>query len=196
MRDISQILKSGLYPKQIALLKGISGILAVFAFSVGAKAGFVAGALLFWFFYILNNSGSKFGSWADTLADCFVHIAAFGAITFGLYAASQSPFALIFGIAAITGTILSFFVVALQKIKNTPKKIDVFDKLIGIFPAGDFSIVILAFALFNKMELFLLLTAFGANAFCVIFLVANFKYLASPVFLSQRGGQNETVCGG
>lgn len=191
MRNINHILNSGLHPKQAALLRGICGILAVFAFSVGTKAGFIAGALFFWFFYILNNS-----SRAGTLINCSVHIAALGAITFGLYAANQSLPVLIFGVVAVTGICLSFFVVALQKSKNAPNKISAFDKLIEMFPAGDFSIIFLVFTLFDRMELLLLLTALGVNTFCIIFSIANFKYLANPVFFGEGAGQNETVCGG
>lgn len=197
MRNINSILNSGLHPKQAALLKGLFGILAVIAFSVGAKAGFIAGALFFWFFYILDSSGAGIlTAKLDTLVNCSVHIAALGAITFGLYAASRSLPALIFGVVAITGICLSFFVVALQKIRNAPNKISALDKLIEMFTAGDFSVIFLVFALFDRMELLLLLTALAANAFCVIFLIANFRSLAGPVFLGERAGQNETACGG
>lgn len=194
-------IKSGLHPNQITLLSGAAGIAAVLIFCFGTKAGFILGAVFFGLFYILDNCdgevarakglSTRLGSWLDTLVDYCVHVAAFGGIAFGIYRTTQNPIIPIVGITAMIGIFLSFFVVVLQKTKNyglaihgmpkTPKgaikKINVFDKLIETLSVGDFSIVVLLFALFGKMELLLWLAAFGANLFCVVLLVVNFRYL-------------------
>jgi len=196
-------IRSGLHPNQITLLSGASGVVAVLLFCLGTKAGFISGAAFFELFYILDNCdgevarakglSTKFGSWLDTLVDYCVHVAAFGGIAFGIYRTTRNPLIPIAGIAAMIGIFLSFFVVVLQKTKNyglaihgmpkTPKgiakKVGVLDKLIGTLSVGDFSIVVLLFALSGKMELLLWLAAFGANLFCVALLVVNFKYLTS-----------------
>lgn len=210
MRSVNRILtrpftgffiRSGLHPNQITLLSGAVGVVAVFLFCLGTKAGFILGAVFFELFYILDNCdgevarakglSTRFGSWLDTLVDYCVHVAAFGGIAFGIYRTTQSPLIPIAGIAAMIGIFLSFFVVVLQKTKNyglgihgmpkTPKgvvkKMGTLDKLIEILSVGDFSIVVLLFALFGKMELLLWLAAFGANLFCVVLLVMNFRYL-------------------
>lgn len=210
MRSVNRILtrpfteffiRSGLRPNQITLLSAAAGILAVIAFGVGTKTGFILGALFFELFYILDNCdgevarakglSTKFGSWLDTLVDYAVHVLAFGGIAFGLYRANQNPLIPVAGIAAMVGVFLSFFVVVLQKnrdyglaVHGMPKaprgtagEPRIFDKLIEVLSVGDFSIIVLLFALFDKMELLLWLAAFGANLFCVILLIVNFKYL-------------------
>lgn len=210
MKSINRILtapftaffiKSGLHPNYITLIGGAVGILAFFSFSVGTKAGFIAGAFLFEAFYILDNCdgevararslSSKFGSWMDTLVDCLIHVLAFIGIGIGVGRATGDPLILFIGIAAGMGAFLSTFVAMLQKTRNyglaihgmpkapagAEKKITPIDRLIDILSAGDFSLVLLFFAIFNKMELLLWLGAVGANLFCIILIAVNFKYL-------------------
>lgn len=210
MRGVNRILtapftaffiKSGLHPNYITLLGGAAGILAFSSFSIGTKAGFMAGAFLFEAFYILDNCdgevararglSSKFGSWMDTLVDCCVHTLCFVGIGIGVSRITQNPIMFFFGIAMGLGAFLSTIVAMLQKTKNyglaiygmpkAPegeiKKITALDRLIEILSMGDFSLALLLFALFNKMELLLLLGAIGANLFCLILLAVNFKYL-------------------
>lgn len=195
-------IRSGLHPNYITLLGGAVGILAFFSFSMGTKAGFIAGAVLFEAFYILDNCdgevararglSSKFGSWMDTLVDCFIHVLAFIGIGIGASRIAENPIMIFVGIAAGLGTFLSTFVAMLQKIRNyglaihgmpkapggAVKKVTAIDRLIDILSMGDFSLVLLLFAVFNKMELLLWLGAIGANLFCIILLAVNFKYLA------------------
>ncbi len=195
-------LNTRLGPNQITLLSATAGVLAFLAFSLGTKACFVLGAIFFEAFYILDNcdgevarakgQSSKFGSWLDTLVDYGVHVLAFVGVTIGVYRASLSPVILIVGVAATLGVFLSFFVVVMQKTKNyglaiygmpkapngTVKKVGLLDKLVDLLSVGDFSIALLLFALFGKMELLLWLAAFGANLFCILLLILNFKYLA------------------
>lgn len=201
-------LKTPLHPNHITLLSAAAGILAFICFSYGAKISYILGAILFEAFYILDNSdgevararglSSKFGSWLDTSVDYFVHVLAFAGITIGAYRANLheaglSFIILIAGIAATLGVFLSFLVVMLQKRKNyglavygmpkapkgAIKKISFLDRLVDVLSVGDFSIVLLLFALFGKMELLLWLAAFGANIFCIILLILNFKYLTA-----------------
>ena len=197
----SLFIKSGLHPNYITLLGGAVGILAFFSFSIGTKAGFIAGAVLFEAFYILDNCdgevarardlSSKFGSWMDTLIDCLIHVLAFIGIGIGVSRVTENPLMIFLGVAAGLGAFLSTSVAMLQKMKNyglaihgmpkapagAVKKITAIDKLIDFLSMGDFSLVLLLFALFNKMELLLWLGAIGANLFCVVLLAVNFKYL-------------------
>ena len=210
MRSINRILaapftnffiRSGLHPNYITLLGGAVGILAFFSFSAGTKTGFIAGAVLFEAFYILDNCdgevararglSSKFGSWMDTVVDCCIHTLSFIGIGLGVARLTQDPIMLFLGVAAGIGTFLSTFVVMLQKAMNyglaihgmpkapegEAKRITAADHLIEIFSAGDFSLVVLFFAVLNKMGLLLWLGAIGANIFCVVLLAVNFKYL-------------------
>lgn len=210
MRGINRILtapftaffiRSGLHPNYITLLGGAAGILAFFAFCIGTRMSFIAGALFFQAFYILDNCdgevarsrglSSTFGSWMDTVVDACVNTLSFIGIGIGLSRTAQSPMLLFVGIMAALGVFLSSFVAILQKTRNyglavhgmpkapagAVKKITVIDWLIDILSMGDFSLVVLIFALFNRMELLLWMGAFGANLFCIILLAVNFKYL-------------------
>lgn len=194
-------IRMGLHPNYITLMGGAAGILAFFSFSIGTKASFVTGALLFEAFYILDNCdgevararglSSAFGSWMDTIVDCLVHVLSFIGIGIGLSRATQNPIMLIAGIAAGLGAFLSTLVAMLQKTKNyglaihgmpkapsgAVKEITAADRFIDVLSAGDYSLVLLVFAFFNRMELLLWLGAVGANLFCVILLAVNFKYL-------------------
>lgn len=196
-------LKTRLSPNQITLLSAMAGIFAFFSFSVGAKASSILGAIFFEVFYILDNcdgevarakgQSTKFGSWLDTSVDYFVHVLAFAGIAIGVYRATLNPVILIVGVAATMGVSLSFFVVMMQKTKNyglavygmpkapkgTVKKVSLLDKLVDMLSVGDFSMVVLLFAFFDKMEPLLWLAAFGANLFCIILLILNFRYLVS-----------------
>lgn len=201
-RPLTQLfLKTPLRPNQITLLSAAAGISASFLFIFGAKASSILGAISFEAFYILDNCDgevarakgqfSKFGSWLDTSVDYAVHVLAFFGIAAGVYRASLNPVILIVGAAAASGVFFSFFVVVMQKVKNyglaihgmpkmpegAVKKSGVLDKLVDVLSVGDFSIVLLLFAFFDKMELLLWLAAFGANLFCIILLILNFKYL-------------------
>lgn len=194
-------LNTRLHPNQITLLSAAAGILAFLAFSFGTKASYVLGAIFFELFYILDNCdgevarakglSSKFGSWLDTLVDCCIHVLSFIGIGIGLSRTTQNPIMLFVGFVAGLGAFLSTFVAMLQKTRNyglaihgmpkappgVVKKITVIDRLIDLLSAGDFSLVLLAFALFNKMELLLWLGAFGANLFCIVLLAVNFRHL-------------------
>ncbi len=210
MRSINRVLaapftgffiRSGLHPNFITLLGGLAGILAFLFFSAGTKAGFIAGAVMFEMFYILDNCdgevararglSSTFGSWMDTVVDCCIHTLTFVGISVGLFRLTQDPIMLFLGVAAGIGTFLSTFVAILQKTMNfgpaihgmpkAPegeiKRITAADRAIEVFCAGDLSLVVLLFAVLNRMELFLWLGAIGANIFCIVLLAVNFKYL-------------------
>ncbi len=194
-------IKSGLHPNYITLMGAAAGIAAFFVFLIGTRASFIIGAFLFQAFYILDNCDgevarargltSKFGSWMDTLVDCLVHVLAFIGIGVGLSRTMQNPIMLVVGFAAGLGVFLSIFVAMLQKTRNfglaihgrpqaptgAAKKETIIDKMVETLSRGDFSLVMLVFALLNKMELLLWLGAFGANLFCIILLAVNFRYL-------------------
>jgi hypothetical protein len=61
--------------------------------------------------------------------------------------------------------------------EGSKKKIGPLDNLIDVLSIGDFSLVVIIFAVIGRMELLLWLAAFGANIFCVILLILNFKYI-------------------
>ena len=193
--------KSGLHPNYITLFGGAAGLMAFLLFCIGSKAGFISGAILFEAFYILDNCdgevararglSSAFGSWMDTIVDCCVHILCFVGIGIGVARMTQNPIMLFLGAYAGIGAFLSTLVAMMQKTKNyglavygmpkapegETKRITVADRLVDILSLGDFSLIVLLFAVINKMALLLYLGAFGANIFCIILLALNFKYL-------------------
>jgi 1L-myo-inositol 1-phosphate cytidylyltransferase / CDP-L-myo-inositol myo-inositolphosphotransferase len=178
-------LAMGWSPNAITLLATGIGLFAAAGFAVGSYAAGVAAALLFQLAAVIDCSDgevarltfteSPFGAWLDIALDNVVHMAIFGGIAFGAYAKTPPggdawiPLAL--GVAAISGNALSFVLVnRAQKIRTasewkTPLHAAWSDFMLKNVASRDFSVVVLLFAVFGKLEIFLWLAALGSVAF-------------------------------
>jgi 1L-myo-inositol 1-phosphate cytidylyltransferase / CDP-L-myo-inositol myo-inositolphosphotransferase len=175
----------GWSPNAITVLATVIGLLAAAGFALGSYVAGVAGALLFQLAAIIDCSDgevarltfteSPFGAWLDIALDNAVHMAIFGGIAFGAYtmrpAADDAWIPLALGAAAISGNALSFYLVnRAQKIRTasawtTPLHAAWSDFMLKNVASRDFSVVVLLFALFGKLEVFLWLAAVGSVAF-------------------------------
>ncbi len=178
-------LTMGWSPNAITVLATVIGLLAAAGFAVGSYAAGVAAALLFQLAAVIDCSDgevarltfteSPFGAWLDIALDNVVHMAIFGGIAFGAFAKRPAtddawiPLAL--GAAAVSGNALSFFLVnRAQKIRTasewkTPLHAAWSDFMLKNVASRDFSVVVLLFAVFGKLEVFLWLAALGSVAF-------------------------------
>lgn len=178
----------GLSPNAITIVATAVGLSAAAAFGVGTYAMGVAAALLFQLSAVidccdgevarLTFTESPFGAWLDITMDNVVHMAIFGGIAIGTYlnGSSGDPawIALALGAAAILGNLLSFVLVSkAQKIRaahewKTPVHAAWSEFMLKNVASRDFSVVVLLFAVLDKLHWFLWMAAAGSMVFAGI----------------------------
>ncbi|HKY73298.1 MAG TPA: CDP-alcohol phosphatidyltransferase family protein [Nitrospira sp.] len=178
----------GWSPNAVTVLATAIGLISAAGFAIGTYAAGIGAALLFQLAAVIDCSDgevarltftdSPFGAWLDVALDNLVHMAIFGGIALGAYGkaggGSDSWIPLYLGAAAIAGNALSFVLVSrAQKIKTasewkTPLNAAWSDFMLKNVASRDFSIVVLLFALFGALEVFLWLAAIGSMAFAGI----------------------------
>lgn len=180
----------GWSPNVITLTATVIGLVSAAAFAVGTYTAGVAAALLFQLAAVIDCSDgevarltftdSPFGAWLDITLDNLVHMAIFGGIAIGVYSnASGSEYAwlgLALGAVAILGNALSFALVnKAQKITtkrewDSPKHAALSEFMLKNVASRDFSVLVLLFAVFGKLEWFLWIAAIGSMVFAAVML--------------------------
>ncbi len=180
----------GFSPNAITIVATVVGLLAAVGFGFGTYTAGIAAALLFQLAAIidccdgevarLTFTESPFGAWLDIAMDNIVHMAIFAGIAVGaclrIAGSDDAWIPLVLGAAAILGNGLSFVLVnQAQKIKNergwkTPVQAAWSDFMLKNVASRDFSVVVLLFALFDRLEWFLWMAAIGSAVFSVIML--------------------------
>jgi len=183
-------LSLGLSPNAVTMLATLVGLAAAVGFAMGTYPAGLIAAVLFQLAAVIDCSDgeiarltfteSPFGAWLDIAMDNVVHMAIFGGIAWGSYAAaSGEPYAwvpLALGAAAILGNALSFVLVGkAQKIKaangwKTFSQAARSEFILQNVASRDFSVIVLLFALFSKLDWFLWLAAVGSLTFAAIML--------------------------
>lgn len=180
----------GFSPNPITMLAGLVGLIAAVGFGVGTYSAGIIAALLFQLAAIidccdgevarLTFTESSFGAWLDIAMDNVVHMAIFAGIAVGLYlrvAGSEGagvPLAL--GAVAVVGNGLSFWLVTrAQKIKSasawkTPVQAAWSDFMLKNVASRDFSVIVLLFAVLDKLNWFLWMAAVGSMVFSLLML--------------------------
>ncbi len=181
-------LQMGLSPNAITLLSLLIGLVAAGSFALGSYGAGIIGGLLFQLSAIvdccdgevarLTNRQSRFGRQLDLAADNVVHMAIFMGIAWGIYlqpeAVERSWLPLVLGAAAVVGNVLAFWLVprALtlreQGAWSRPLETAWAELLLKNVTSRDFSVVLLIFALADKLEWFLWAAAIGVNVFWMI----------------------------
>lgn len=178
-------LELGLSPNSITALAGIIGLVAAAGFSLGTYSAAILAALLFQLAAVidccdgevarLTFTESPFGAWLDIVLDNLVHMAIFAGIAVGLYTTQVGQeddwVPLVLGGAAVLGNGLSFLLVEkAQRIKGvigwrTPAHAAWADVMLKNVASRDFSVSLIAFALFDQLFWFLLFAAIGSLLF-------------------------------
>jgi phosphatidylglycerophosphate synthase len=180
-------LRVGLSPNAITIVATLIGFVAAALFGMGSYAAGIAAALLFQLAAVvdccdgevarLTFTESPFGAWLDIAMDNVVHMAVFAGIATGAYmrlvgdAHAWVPLAL--GALAIFGNAASFMlVIKAQKIHTvnrwkTPVHAAWSEFILRNVASRDFTVVVLLFALWGKLEFFLWLAAAGSILFTV-----------------------------
>lgn len=191
------LLRTSWTPNQITALSFMLGLVGLLFFSRGGYIASLTGALFFQFFYILDNCdgevarakgmSSRWGGWFDIGCDAVIHLFLFPAIAWGLYRSGMGKEALFLGELAMYGILITFSIFMLKRFLN--KRQDAFlylspqkrkrIKILEYLKAGDFSLFVLAFALFNLMEGFLWVSAIALQFFWISALL--FRLEETPV---------------
>lgn len=180
----------GLSPNAITVLAALVGLVSAVGFGIGTYSAGIAAALLFQLAAIidccdgevarLTFTESPFGAWLDIAMDNVVHMAIFVGIAVGSYlrvAGSDGAWVpLALGAAAVVGNGLSFLLVTrAQKIKvasrwKTPVQAAWSDFMLKNVASRDFSVIVLLFAVLDKLDWFLWMAAIGSTVFSLLML--------------------------
>lgn len=176
------LLKTSLTPNQITLASFVSGLLSLAMFALGGYGLTLLGALFLQVSYVLDNCDgevarardmrSNLGGWFDIGCDAVLHVCLFPAIAWGLSHGGTRHGVLVLGNIASLGALVtfSFFIAkrltrssqaAFLRLVPTTRPW----KILAWLKAGDFSLIVLAFALLNAMNVFLWFAAFGLHIF-------------------------------
>jgi phosphatidylglycerophosphate synthase len=175
-------------PNTITMVATAVGLLSAVGFGWGTYEAGIVAALLFQLSAVidccdgevarLTFAESPFGAWLDIAMDNVVHIAIFAGIACGAYLRQAGtegawvPLAL--GGAAVFGNAMSFWLVTkAQKIGatrgwNTPKQAAWSDFILKNVASRDFSVVVLLFAVLDKLHWFLWMAALGSTLFWLL----------------------------
>ena len=170
-------------PNAITILSILIGMAAALSFSRGSYLTGVIGGLLFQLSAIidccdgevarLTFKESRVGRQLDLLGDNAVHLAIFAGIAWAGYTGTPSFVPLGLGVAAMAGTLLSLWVVTrFQAGKVGDARRDTLQAhrsefILKHVTNRDFSVVVLVFALIDRLGVFLWLAAIGSNIFWV-----------------------------
>ena len=175
-------------PNTITMIATAVGLLSAVGFGLGTYQAGIVAALLFQLAAVidccdgevarLTFSESAFGAWLDIAMDNVVHIAIFAGIAWGEYlrqagtAGSWVPLAL--GAGAVFGNAMSFWLVTrAQSIGagrgwRSPVQAAWSDFILKNVASRDFSVVILLFAILDKLHWFLWMAAAGSTVFWLL----------------------------
>jgi phosphatidylglycerophosphate synthase len=180
----------GCSPNVITMAATLVGLLAAGGFALGSYSAGIVAAILFQLAAVIDCCDgevarltfreSAFGAWLDIAMDNVVHMAVFAGIAWGAYVRQRGSGAewipLMLGTAAVLGNGLSFWLVTkAQKIGatrgwSTPGQAAWSRFILKNVASRDFSVVVLLFALFDRLDWFLWIAALGSTAFWLLML--------------------------
>ena len=191
-RYLSKILiRAPISPNQVTIVSMLVGILSGWFF---ARGYFISGALFLQLSAMIDcvdgdlaralYKESRFGKWLDLVGDQFVHVAVFAGIGFGL--ARSDPAALVLGISAVLGTIISFAVIVRFMQRKNGRKSSGLEQLIDVTTNRDFSLLVLLLAIAGKLDLFLWMAGIGVHFFWIIALRTQWQDAGGAPAVSEK----------
>jgi len=180
-------------PNQISIVSSLIGILSGWLFAGGY---FISGAFLLQISAIIDcvdgdlarvlYKESRFGKWLDLVGDQFVHVAVFAGIAFGLARSDPASPALVLGISAVLGVIISFAVMVCFAQRKSGRKSSGLKKLIEATTNRDFSLLVLLLAVAGKLDLFLWMAGIGVHLFWIIALRSQWQGARHAPAISEK----------
>ena len=186
-RPLSKLLvRTPISPNQVSIVSILIGITAAWFF---ARGNFVTGALVFQLCAIIDCvdgdlaralfKQSRLGKWLDLGGDQVVHFSVFAGIGIGVARLQPSVPALALGASAALGVLLCFAVIVRALRRPAAQRGRLLSKLLDATANRDFSILLLALAIFGRMDLFLWMAGIGIHVFWIA-LLALLSSRATP----------------
>jgi len=180
-RPLSKLLvHTPISPNQVSIVSILIGVASAWFF---ARGDFVTGALVFQLCAIIDCvdgdlaralfKQSRLGKWLDLGGDQIVHFSVFAALGIGVARIDPSVPALALGISAALGVLLCFAVIVRALRQPAAQRGALLNKLLDATANRDFSVLLLALALFGRMDLFLWMAGFGIHLFWIALLVLH-----------------------
>src|SRR5207248_1101261 len=193
-RYLSKILiRAPFSPNQISIVSTLIGILSGWLFASGY---FISGAFLLQISAIIDcvdgdlarvlYEESRLGKWLDLVGDQFVHVAVFAGIGFGLARSDPASPALLLGISAALGMIISFAVMVCFTQRKSGRESSGLKKLIEATTNRDFSLMLLLLAIAGKLDLFLWMAGIGVHLFWIIPLRSQWQDARHAPAISEK----------
>lgn len=171
-------------PNQISVGATLLGVLAGFLFGLGSKPVSIAAAVLFQISAVIDCvdgdvaravfKESPLGKWLDIVGDQVVHASVFIGIAVGLWRGSTSAPFLWLGGSAVVGGLIAFAVV-LRGMRQPGGTDGRLQKLIDGATNRDFSVLVLALAIVDRLGWFLWLAAIGSHVFWILALALQLR---------------------
>ena len=207
-RRVSRFISRGLVftpvtPNQITLAGATIGLAGAFFLSLAGYWPKLIGSLLFLFCIIVDGVDGEiarlklqvtsWGHYLDIITDNIVHIAIFAGITLGLYRDSANSGYFWILCALIGGFGLCALAVYLCILKRSPEELrqsPITIRTMALLSNRDFAYMVVAFALVNRLQWFLLGVAVGTYLFSAILCLMGFyeRRAAAHLLRSRAGG--------
>lgn len=177
-RPLSKLLvHTSISPNQVSILSILIGVASAWFF---ARGNFVTGALVFQLCAIVDCvdgdlaralfKQSRLGKWLDLGGDQVVHFSVFAAIGVGVARLDPAVPALALGASAALGVLLCFALIVRAFRQPAALRGPLLNKLLDATANRDFSILLLALAIFGRMDLFLWMVGVGIHVFWIALL--------------------------
>ena len=177
-RPLSKLLaRTPVTPNQVSIVSILIGLASAWFF---ARGNFVAGALVFQLCAIIDCVDgdlarvsfrqTRLGKWLDLGGDQVVHVSVFAAIGIGVARIDPSVPALALGASAALGVLLCFALIVRALRQPAAVRGPLLNKLLDATANRDFSVLLLALAIFSRMDMFLWLAGIGIHAFWIALL--------------------------
>jgi phosphatidylglycerophosphate synthase len=161
-------------PNQVSLASSLIGLLAAWLF---ADVRFLAGALVLQLSAIVDcvdgdlararYQQSNLGKWLDLGGDQVVHFSIFAALGIGLMRVGFPGPALLLGLSAAVGVIISFIVIVRAMNQTRGLRHSRLEKLIDATTNRDFSVLLIVLACLGRIDLFLWMAGLGVHLFWI-----------------------------
>jgi phosphatidylglycerophosphate synthase len=170
------VIHTPISPNMVSIASIIIGVIAALFLAEGSYRSALIGALLFQLSAIVDCvdgdlarilfKESPLGKWIDLAGDQIVHISVFAGIAFGVLRNGGGKETVWLGLSAILGALISFAVV-LRGMREPAGANGPLQKLIDAATNRDFSVIVLALALVQKLHWFLWMAGIGSHLFWI-----------------------------